>query len=153
MDEIKPGGRLATCISEMKRLRKESVEDKNPNEPKVLPILSLTSIHPLTRSKVVNIQSPHRIVQQLPHRRRSCIVRIRVCSSRCVSGTAICAHRITLNPLNHRSSRFRFRLSIPLWRFRRVAKRRISDRRRFSRCPNSSPIPLANHASPYLRRF
>ena len=34
-DEIKEGGRLATCIREMKRLRKEEVEDKNPAEPKV----------------------------------------------------------------------------------------------------------------------
>jgi len=34
-DEIKPGGRLSTCIAEMKRLRKETVEDKNPGEPKV----------------------------------------------------------------------------------------------------------------------
>lgn len=34
-DEIKQGGRLATCISEMKRLRKEKVEDKNPDSPKV----------------------------------------------------------------------------------------------------------------------
>jgi len=34
-DEIKPGGRLATCIAEMKRLRKETVEDKNPEAPKV----------------------------------------------------------------------------------------------------------------------
>ncbi|KAG8797446.1 diphosphomevalonate decarboxylase, partial [Serendipita sp. 399] len=33
-DEIKPGGRLATCISEMKRLRAE-YEDANPNEPKI----------------------------------------------------------------------------------------------------------------------
>ncbi|KAH7889075.1 GHMP kinase [Phlebopus sp. FC_14] len=33
-DEIKPGGRVWTCISEMKRMRKE-VEDQNPNEPKL----------------------------------------------------------------------------------------------------------------------
>lgn len=26
---------MSTCITEMKRLRKEEVEDKNPNEPKV----------------------------------------------------------------------------------------------------------------------
>jgi len=59
VDEIKPEGRLATCIAEMKRLRKEIVEDKNPNEPKV----SLTSpfnlyppIHPNVWSfQVVNI--------------------------------------------------------------------------------------------------
>lgn len=36
VDEIKPGGRLATCISEMKRLRKE-LEDANPNAEKVCP--------------------------------------------------------------------------------------------------------------------
>ncbi|KIJ60024.1 hypothetical protein HYDPIDRAFT_99556 [Hydnomerulius pinastri MD-312] len=34
LDEIKPGGRLWTCISEMKRMRKE-VEDQKPNEPKL----------------------------------------------------------------------------------------------------------------------
>ncbi|KAH0828143.1 ribosomal protein S5 domain 2-type protein [Lanmaoa asiatica] len=34
LDEIKPGGRLATCISEMKRLRRE-LEDANPNAEKV----------------------------------------------------------------------------------------------------------------------
>lgn len=34
LDEIKPGGRLATCIGEMKRLRKE-LEDANPNIEKV----------------------------------------------------------------------------------------------------------------------
>ncbi|KAA1471721.1 Diphosphomevalonate decarboxylase [Dentipellis sp. KUC8613] len=34
VDEIKEGGRLATCISEMKRLRRE-FEEKNPNEPKI----------------------------------------------------------------------------------------------------------------------
>ncbi|KAF8134301.1 GHMP kinase [Boletus edulis] len=33
LDEIKPGGRLATCISEMKRLRKE-LEDADPNAEK-----------------------------------------------------------------------------------------------------------------------
>ena len=33
-EEIKEGGRLATCIKEMKGLRRE-VEAKNPNEPKV----------------------------------------------------------------------------------------------------------------------
>lgn len=34
-DEIKPGSRLATCIAEMKRLRRETVEDKHPTAPKV----------------------------------------------------------------------------------------------------------------------
>ncbi|KAF8149474.1 Diphosphomevalonate decarboxylase [Crassisporium funariophilum] len=34
-DEIKAGGRLATCIAEMKRLRKEVIEDKNPSAPKL----------------------------------------------------------------------------------------------------------------------
>jgi hypothetical protein len=34
-EEIKAGGRTATCIAEMKRLRKQEVEDKQPNEPKV----------------------------------------------------------------------------------------------------------------------
>jgi diphosphomevalonate decarboxylase len=48
VDEIKPGGRLATCIAEMKRLRKETVEDKSPNEPKVPSDFSLISIHPFT---------------------------------------------------------------------------------------------------------
>ena len=33
--EIKPGGRLATCIAEMKRLRRETVEDKDAIAPKV----------------------------------------------------------------------------------------------------------------------
>ena len=33
-DEIKPGGRLSTCIAEMKRLRTE-YEEANLNEPKV----------------------------------------------------------------------------------------------------------------------
>ncbi|KZP34400.1 Diphosphomevalonate decarboxylase [Athelia psychrophila] len=33
-DEIKPGGRLETCISEMKKLR-AAVEAKSPNEPKL----------------------------------------------------------------------------------------------------------------------
>lgn len=40
-EEIKDGGRTATCIAEMKRLRKELVEDKEPNEPK----LSSFSVH------------------------------------------------------------------------------------------------------------
>jgi diphosphomevalonate decarboxylase len=34
LDEIKPGGRLATCIGEMRRLRKE-LEDANPIAKKV----------------------------------------------------------------------------------------------------------------------
>jgi diphosphomevalonate decarboxylase len=34
VDEIKPGGRLATCIAEMKKLRAE-VEAQSPNEPKL----------------------------------------------------------------------------------------------------------------------
>jgi len=34
VDEIKPGGRLATCITEMKKLRAQ-IESKSPNEPKV----------------------------------------------------------------------------------------------------------------------
>lgn len=33
-EEIKAGGRLATCIAELKRLRKD-VEEKDANEPKV----------------------------------------------------------------------------------------------------------------------
>lgn len=33
-EEIKEGGRLSTCIRELKRLRKE-VEDSKPNDPKV----------------------------------------------------------------------------------------------------------------------
>ncbi|KAG6838656.1 hypothetical protein C0991_009924, partial [Blastosporella zonata] len=33
-DEIKEGGRMSIVIAEMKRLRKEEVEDKQPNEPK-----------------------------------------------------------------------------------------------------------------------
>jgi len=33
-DPIKEGGRLATCIGEMKRIRRE-FESANPNEPKV----------------------------------------------------------------------------------------------------------------------
>jgi diphosphomevalonate decarboxylase len=33
-DEIKEGGRLATCIAEMRRLRRE-FEAQQPNEPKV----------------------------------------------------------------------------------------------------------------------
>lgn len=36
-EEIKEGGRLSTCIREMKRLRREEVENKKPNEPKVNP--------------------------------------------------------------------------------------------------------------------
>ncbi|KAK7473114.1 diphosphomevalonate decarboxylase [Stygiomarasmius scandens] len=38
---IKDGGRMSTCIKEMKRLRKELVEDKDPNAPK----LSTFSVH------------------------------------------------------------------------------------------------------------
>ncbi|KAG6865486.1 hypothetical protein C0991_002198 [Blastosporella zonata] len=34
-EDIKTGGRMATCIAEMKRLRKEKVEDVQPNEPKL----------------------------------------------------------------------------------------------------------------------
>lgn len=34
VDEIKPGGRLATCIAEMKKLRAQ-VESGSPNAPKV----------------------------------------------------------------------------------------------------------------------
>ncbi|KAG8214211.1 GHMP kinase, partial [Butyriboletus roseoflavus] len=39
LDEIKPGGRLATCISEMKRLRKE-LEDANPDAEKELSLIA-----------------------------------------------------------------------------------------------------------------
>jgi len=34
-EEIKEDGRMSTCIKEMKRLRKEEVEDKDPNAPKL----------------------------------------------------------------------------------------------------------------------
>ncbi|EDR15343.1 uncharacterized protein LACBIDRAFT_228351 [Laccaria bicolor S238N-H82] len=34
-DEIKPGGRLATCISELKRLRQATVENEDPSAPKL----------------------------------------------------------------------------------------------------------------------
>jgi diphosphomevalonate decarboxylase len=40
VDEIKPGGRLATCIAEMKKLRAK-VESENPNEPKVCSSMAL----------------------------------------------------------------------------------------------------------------
>ncbi|KAF7782152.1 hypothetical protein Agabi119p4_1528 [Agaricus bisporus var. burnettii] len=40
-EEIKEGGRLWTCIREMKRLRKEEVEDKSSSEPK----LSTYNVH------------------------------------------------------------------------------------------------------------
>ena len=33
-DDIKPGGRLSVCFTEMKRLRAQ-YEEANPNEPKV----------------------------------------------------------------------------------------------------------------------
>lgn len=122
LDEIKLGGRLATCIAEMKRLRKETVEDKSPNEPKASSIPSLILIYSLTSLSVINIQSAHRVVQQLSHCRRSCIVRIRIRSSRRIFGAPICSFRLSLSPLSHRSPRFRFRLSIPLRRFRCMAK-------------------------------
>ncbi|KAF9526567.1 GHMP kinase [Crepidotus variabilis] len=35
VDEIKPDSRLETCITEMKRLRKKTVEDKDPKAPKL----------------------------------------------------------------------------------------------------------------------
>lgn len=35
VDEIKPGGRLETCIREMKKLRKEIIEDKDASAPKL----------------------------------------------------------------------------------------------------------------------
>lgn len=38
-EEIKEGGRLATCISEMKRMRKE-VEEKSLDAPKVSLLMS-----------------------------------------------------------------------------------------------------------------
>lgn len=44
-EEIKAGGRMATCISELKKLRKELVEDKDSSAPKV----SQTSPPPSTR--------------------------------------------------------------------------------------------------------
>lgn len=50
VDEIKLGGRLATCIAEMKRLRKETVEDKSPNEPKVSSNF-LINFYPSTQQK------------------------------------------------------------------------------------------------------
>ncbi|KIK02242.1 hypothetical protein K443DRAFT_677763 [Laccaria amethystina LaAM-08-1] len=34
-DEIKPGGRLATCITELKRLRQATVENEDPTAPKL----------------------------------------------------------------------------------------------------------------------
>ncbi|KAJ6559187.1 GHMP kinase [Mycena vulgaris] len=40
-EDIKSGGRMATCISEMKRLRKELVEDLDPSAP----LLSTFSVH------------------------------------------------------------------------------------------------------------
>ncbi|KAF8187504.1 GHMP kinase [Pholiota molesta] len=40
-DEIKPGSRLATCIAEMKRLRRDTVEAKHPTAPK----LSTYNVH------------------------------------------------------------------------------------------------------------
>jgi diphosphomevalonate decarboxylase len=46
-DEIKPEGRLATCIKEMKRLRAE-YEQQNPNEPKVCTPASFTVFHFVT---------------------------------------------------------------------------------------------------------
>ena len=56
-DEIKPGGRLATCISEMKRLRKEKVEHKNPDAPKVRFKFSLTSC--LFKSSFLQLSTYH----------------------------------------------------------------------------------------------
>ncbi|KAH8107727.1 GHMP kinase [Cristinia sonorae] len=44
-EEIKEGGRLATCIKEMKRLRRE-VEEKSPSEPK----LSSFAVHIASRN-------------------------------------------------------------------------------------------------------
>lgn len=61
-EEIKPGGRLATCISEMKRLRKEKVEDNNPDAPKVRSSLESFSCLYLIRCSVVNLQRSFRII-------------------------------------------------------------------------------------------
>ncbi|KAF5385922.1 hypothetical protein D9615_002601 [Tricholomella constricta] len=41
-EDIKDGGRMATCIAEMKRLRKQEVEDKQPNEPQVVSLFFVT---------------------------------------------------------------------------------------------------------------
>jgi diphosphomevalonate decarboxylase len=43
---IKPGGRMATCISEMKRMRKQLVEDNDPSAPKVCSIAVIVSHQP-----------------------------------------------------------------------------------------------------------
>ncbi|KIK57461.1 hypothetical protein GYMLUDRAFT_86887 [Collybiopsis luxurians FD-317 M1] len=34
-EEIKPNGRLDRCLAELRKMRKENVEDKNPNAPKL----------------------------------------------------------------------------------------------------------------------
>jgi len=53
-DIIKPGGRLSVCISEMKKLRKELVEDKDPKAPKVsnVTILSFRVLSSISASVV-----------------------------------------------------------------------------------------------------
>lgn len=40
-EDIKSGGRLERCLKELKKMRKERIEDKEPNAPKVKTIIKL----------------------------------------------------------------------------------------------------------------
>lgn len=61
-EEIKEGGRTATCIKEMKGLRRE-LEDKNPSEPKVRSrIAYLVSMMPTTNI-AFDVRGTHIITQ------------------------------------------------------------------------------------------
>jgi hypothetical protein len=61
-DEIKAGGRLETCIREMKKLRKEVIEDKDASAPKVRKMDLLLNEPHSSFFLAFPVQGPYRLV-------------------------------------------------------------------------------------------
>lgn len=126
-EEIKDGGRTATCIAEMKRLRKELVEDKEPNEPKV-PRVSLKFILDTHHIQAVFFLRPHRILQQFPHCRWSRLFRLRLCRPCLLSCPTLYPPCISFQALPHRSPRLRLCMSVSPWWICSMGSRHASHR-------------------------
>lgn len=87
-DEIKEGGRLSTCIRELRSWRR-AMEDKDASLPRV----SFTP-WPIGRGRVTDalalgVDAADRIVQQLPDGRRSGFIGVWVRGAGSISGTAV----------------------------------------------------------------
>lgn len=86
-EEIKDGGRLSTCIREMKALRAK-VEEKGPNEPKVR-LMFFVSMPFTQLLSALNLARPYLFKEQLPDSSWARVFRLGICCTRIFFGSSL----------------------------------------------------------------